>query len=427
VGEEASDLQAALADETSIGQPVARVDVRAVDLEQEELEAALGEMSLDRMLMGQDQDEEQLAPDTRRRGTVVKVDAEYVFVALGGQHEGLVPRRQFPAPPELGQQVEVLVARFSPDDGLYEVTLPGAAVDVDDWSDLEEGMVVEARITGHNPGGLECEVNHLRGFIPASQVSLYRVEDLSSYTGQKLACVVTEANPRRRNLVLSHRAVLEREREEKRRKLLEELEPGQIREGVVRSLRDFGAFVDLGGLDGLVPLGQLSWERIEHPRDVLQEGQRVRVRVDRVDPQSGKVSLSYRDLLEHPWTDIEQRFSPGAIVPAVVTKIMEFGAFARVATGVEGLIHVSELAHRRVQRVSQVVQEGDEVQVKILAVDAENQRMSLSIKAVQAVAAEPAEQEESAEQPEPPVVKPQGPLKGGTDRKTGGEQFGLRW
>ena len=168
--------------------------------------------------------------------------------------------------------VQVVVQRLNPEDGLYELSLPNKAVQVDDWSDLVEGALVEVRVTGHNTGGLECEVNHIRGFIPISQVSLYRVEDLAPYVDQRLTCVITEADPERRNLVLSRRAVLEREQEQAREQMLNSLRPGQIHEGVVRKLMDFGAFVDLGGVDGLVHVSQVAWGRVKHPSDVLQGG-----------------------------------------------------------------------------------------------------------------------------------------------------------
>ena len=188
-------------------------------------------------------------------------------------------------PPRPGAVVQVVVQRLNPEDGLYELSLPNKAVQVDDWSDLVEGVLVEVRVTGHNTGGLECEVNHIRGFIPISQVSLYRVEDLAPYVDQRLTCVVTEADPERRNLVLSRRAVLEREKEEAREQMLGSLRPGQICEGVVRKLMDFGAFVDLGsGVDGLVHVSQVAWGRVKHPSDVLKEGQTIKVRIEKVDP-----------------------------------------------------------------------------------------------------------------------------------------------
>ena len=321
-----------------------------------------------------------------------------------------------------------MVRSFNAEDGLYEVTVPGAALDVADWSDLVEGAVVDARITGANTGGLECMVNTIRGFIPASQIALFRVENFADYIDQKLPCVVTEVNPKRKNLVLSHRALLEREKEEARKQLLETLEPGQTHEGTVRNLRDFGAFVDLGGVDGMIHVSQLSWDRVNHPNEVLQEGQKVRVKIEKINRETGKIGLSYRDLLERPWTNIEEKFPVGTTVKAPVSRTAKFGAFVKLTSGVEGLIHISELAHQRVRRVEDVVREGQEVEVKVLSVDADAQRIALSLKATLPEPEKPAEEAAAADPTrELAVAKRKGPLKGGFDRPSGGEQFGLRW
>jgi len=270
-------------------------------------------------------------------------------------------------------------------------------------------------------------VNLIRGFMPASQVAMFRVEDFSEYLGQKLQCVVTEVNERKRNLVLSHRALLEREREASRRKILEEISAGDIRDGVVSNVKDFGCFVDLGGVDGMIHISQLSWERVKHPSDVVQVGQKVRVKVEKVNKDTGKISLSYRDLLDHPWDDIEKKVPIGTVMKGAVTRIAKFGAFVRVAPGVEGLIHISEMAHQRIRSVGDVVREGEEVEVKILSIDKEAQRIALSLKATQPVP-EAAKVEEEEEAPRELVVaKRKGALKGGFDRPTGGEGVGLNW
>ena len=282
----------------------------------EDLESALGMpgQDMERMLLGTAGGAE-LEPETRVNATVVKVHRDLAFFALPGQLEGVCSIRQFSEPPTVGSRMEVVVTGTSQEDGLYELAVPGAAVDVGDWSDLVEGVIVEAKITAHNTGGLECEVNHIRGFIPASQVSLYRVEDFSDYVGQRLQCVVTEANKVRRNLVLSHRAVLERERAAQREALMQTLHEGDVREGTVTNLKNFGAFVDLGGVEGLIHISQLSWDRIRHPKEVVEQGQPVRVRIEKIDPQTGKISLSYRDLTEHPWQSADAEFPVGAVVP----------------------------------------------------------------------------------------------------------------
>lgn len=407
-------------------------DPLSTELERE-INSALGDEALDALVSsGPTEDAgELLEMDSRHRGTVVKIHGDNVFFSLGGRNQGVASLRQFKEPPLVGSQAEVVVTGINAEDGLYELVVPGASVQVQDWSDLVEGTVVEARITGSNTGGLECMVGNIRGFIPASQIEMYHVDSYAEYYEKKLPCVVTEANRRRRNLVLSHRAVLEREKEEQRKQRLEELEVGQVVEGVVSSIRNFGAFVDIGGLDGLVHVSRLSWERVEDPNEVLQVGQKVRVKVEKVNPQTGKISLTYRDLLEHPWTDVEKRFPENSIVKGTVTRTANFGAFVKVAPGVEGLVHISELAHHRVVQVTSVVKEGDEIEVKILSVDPKAQRMSLSLKEAHAL---PEPEQESADEnaageapSETAAPKRTTPLKGGTDRASGGEEFGLKW
>jgi len=265
------------------------------------------------------------------------------------------------------------------------------------------------------------------------QISIYRVENPEELVGQKFSCVITEANPDRRNLVLSHRAVMERERQEKREKLLQELAPGQIHTGIVRSLKDFGAFVDLGGVDGLVHVSQMSWERIQHPSEVLEVGQQIEVKIEKFDPETGKVGLSYCEMGTNPWEEVDAKYALGASVTGTVSKVMDFGAFVKLEPGIEGLIHISELAHGRVFRSTDVVSEGQEVDVKILAVDREQQRIGLSLRAMQAKPVKPGDEKLADEDWAPPPDAPKSPpkkhqqLKGGTGNRSGGEQFGLKW
>lgn len=339
-----------------------------------------------------------LEPESRHQARIVRIHREEVFVELGGREQGVVPLKQFVETPEVGQEIEVIVTRFVAEEGLYELTLPASAAVVAEWAQLAEGMLVEARVTGQNTGGLECEVRHIRGFIPISMVDLYRVQDLAGYVGQKFLCKVIECNPMRGNLVLSRRAVLEQEREEARKQLFSTLAPGQIREGVVRKLMNFGAFVDLGhGVDGLVPVSQITWRRINHPREVLHEGQRVQVVVDKVDPASGRISLSLRQLEEDPWIHVPEKYPPNRMVRGIVRKVMDYGAFVELEPGVEGLVHISELSHKKVWRTRDVVQEGQEVEVLILSVDPTQRRISLSIR--QALPPEPSPGEKRSEQP----------------------------
>ncbi len=401
------------------------------DLEAE-LEEALGDVSLEEIIDGQDSVTKQplLESETKLTGRIVMIRREDVFVEIGGREQGIVPLKQFSESPEIDAEIQVVVSKFNQEDGLYELNLPHAASSIGDWSDLDEGMIIEVRITGHNSGGLECEVNRIRGFIPVSQISLYRVEDLEQFVDEKFTCLVTEANPDRRNLVLSRRAVLEREREEARQELLKSLAPGQTREGVVRKLMDFGAFVDLGGVDGLLHISQLAWGRVAHPSEVLTEGQTIKVRVDKVDLESNRISLAYRDMMESPWLDVDKKYPVNMPVRGKVTKLMDFGAFVELEPGVEGLVHVSELSHKRVWRVSDAVSEGEEVDVLVQSIDIKAQRIGLSMKGL---IPEPESVKKEAEEEEPelpvaaPITQPTKPLKGGLRRKSGGDQFGLKW
>ena len=397
--------------------------------EDSELEAALAGADLNSLMIGEKAGRVGVGLETggRYQARVIKIHNQNVFVSLGGPNEGVVPLLQFTDMPTEGQSVDIVIRSFNADEGLYELAIPGEAISASDWGDLEEGAVVEAKIDSANTGGVECKVGNIRGFIPISQLSEFRIESAADYIGQKLLCIITESNPRRGNLVLSHRAVLEREKQQKRAERLASLEIGELCEGVVRKVMDFGAFVDIGGLDGLIHVSQLSWEKIKHPSEVIKEGDKVQVRIEKFDPKTGKISLSYRSLQDDPWNDAEARFPAGSTVRGTVSRLANFGAFVKLATGIEGLIHISELAHRRVNNVSQVIQEGQEVEVKILTVDRNAQRIGLSLKATQAKP----EGSKPTAAPEPEEVKRevavkkyQGQLRGGTG-SSGGELFGL--
>jgi small subunit ribosomal protein S1 len=411
-------------------------DQLSPELEQE-YQAALGDLPLEALMSGEGATAGLAAPEiaaeSRIAGRVARVHREDVFIDLGGRNQGVVPLRQFDQPPAEGAELDLMVVRFDADEGLYELSLPTAAVDVGNWDEVAEGQIIEVAVTGSNKGGLECQVAGIRGFIPMGQVSIYRVENPDEFVGQRLACVVTEANRERRNLVLSHRAVMERERNEQREQLLAQLAPGQIREGVVRSIKDFGAFVDLGGVDGLVHVSQLSWDRVGHPSEVLEIGQKVKVRVEKFDKDSGKVSLSYREVGANPWQNVASKFPVGARATGTVSRLMDFGAFVKLEAGVEGLIHVSELGHGRVFRVSDVVREGQEVEVKILSVDVDKQRIGLSLKALMPAPEKPGQQKVADEDLPLPADAPKPPkkqakhLKGGIGGPSGGEKFGLHW
>jgi len=396
-----------------------------------EVAAAFGSLSLEDALepSSATAPSKTIEPESKQQARVVSVHNDDVFLELGPREQGVLSVRQFHEPPEPGQVVSVIVGRFDPEDGLYLLSMPGGPVEVGDWSQVSEGSIVEARVTGHNKGGLECDVSQLRGFIPASQIAAYRVEDLAQFVGEKMLCLVTEANPEKRNLVLSRRALIEREKAEAKTQVMAQLAEGQVHEGTVRSLQDFGAFVDLGGVDGLLHISQLSWKRVKHPSEVLAVGQKVKVLIRKIDPESGKIGLAFRDLTENPWQHAAVRYPVTSRAQGTVTRIMDFGAFVELEAGIEGLVHISEIAHNRVFRIRDFLKEGDEIEVKVLAVDPEQQRMSLSIKAIQA-RPEPIKKEPEIPEEEPPPLpetKRRTPLKGGVERPSGGAGFGLKW
>lgn len=396
-----------------------------------EIEAALGGLSMDQIVDTAQADDDEIEPNTRLKGTVTKIHEDHVFIKLKNQYEGVAALHHFKEAPAEGDFVDIIVRSRNKEDGLYELAVPGAAVGVADWDDIDEGGVVEARVTGSNTGGLEVMVNSIRGFIPASQIDRIRVEDFSQYTNEKFPCVVLEVNPDKRKLVLSRRAVLERENEEKRKQLLQELEAGQLRDGVITRLMDFGAFCDLGGIEGLIHISKLSWSRVKHPSEAVAVGENVKVKVEKLDLDANRISLSLRDTLENPWNKVANDFNVNDIVQGTVTRIADFGAFVKIAPGVEGLVHISELAYHRVSKVSSVLQQGQEIDVKILSIDSDAQKIALSHKSCQAPPTPKSDKskEEEVEQParDLAVRESDQPLKGGTGRSSGGDSVGLNW
>jgi len=425
--------------------PARRVAVPSIrgglddDLEAD-FEAALEGVAIDDLLEAgvTAKAEAPLDPGARLMATVLAIGPDTAFVDLGGRRQGAMKLAGLLDAgidiPAVGDSIEVSVGSRNDDDNLYDVALANRAVAVEDWSQLQAGMIVEARVTAANKGGLECEVAGLRGFMPASLVSTWRIENLEEMVGQSLDSLVTEIVPEARRLVLSRRAVIEKQAADAKAKMLETLEPGVEFDGIVRSVREFGAFVDIGnGVEGLIHVSELSWDRVASAADVLKAGEKVRVVVKKVDQQTGKIGLSARDLIESPWKRAGDKYHVGATVKGVVSRIAQFGAFVKLEPGVEGLVHISELATRRIRSVSDVAREGQQVECRVIAVDPEEQRLSLSIKAL---APAPAAKEQPVEEPEaeepaapPPVAKKRNtPLKGGTGgTQSQGEKFGLRW
>jgi len=358
--------------------------------------------------------------DKGKTGKIIKISKDWVFVDMGGKSEGCLPVSQLEGKEyAVGDEIPITIERFDPNEGLLILSMRGAAISAD-WDTIKTGQIVEAVVARTNKGGLEVTVNNLRGFLPVSQIEIGRVEDTAIYLGQKFKVVVTEANSRIKNLVVSRRDFLEQERAEKREKTLAELAEGQTREGVVRSIREFGAFVDLGGVDGLLHIGDMAWTRVQKPEDIVRVGDHVSVKVLKMDPEKSRISLGLKQLVKSPWEKLSEEFSVGSTVNGKVTRIQEFGAFVELAPGVEGLVHVSELSPNRVRRVNDIVKTGQEVEVQILSIDADQQRVSLSMKAVLAAreeaaldAADAAAEAAAASEPAKPKPERKVPLKGG--------------
>lgn len=386
-----------------------------------ELQEALAGLSGDNLFAAESRAEVKTSAADKgpKKGKVLSVHGPDVFVDVpGGRSQGVLSMTQFPdGPPAPGTEVDFDIEGYDRANGLLLLTRRGAAIVVD-WSSVAIGQTVEARVTETNKGGLAVEVNGIRGFMPISQIDLYRVENAEAFVNQRLLCMVTEVDPQERNLIVSRRALLEKEREEQREKVWTELAEGQVREGVVRSVRDFGAFVDLGGVDGLIHVSEMSWSRVKDPASVVQPGQTLKVVVLKVDRERRKVGLGLKQLLASPWDNIEEKYPAGLMVKGKVTRLAEFGAFVELEPGVEGLIHVSELAPQRVRRISDVVQVEQEVQVMVLNVDPEQRRISLSLKAATPDETEETGEDEGAELVEKPL-RPRDPtLRGGLGNRT---------
>jgi small subunit ribosomal protein S1 len=262
---------------------------------------------------------------------------------------------------------------------------------------------------------VEVEVNGIRGFMPISQLDLNRVEDGKEFINQKLKCLVTEANERERNLVVSRRELLEKERAEQREKTWADLAEGQTRTGIVRGIKPFGVFVDLGGVDGLIPVGELSWSRVSDPTQVVKSGESVEVKVLRIDREAQKVTLGLRQLKPSPWDRIADEYRVGQTLTGKVSRLMDFGAFVELEPGIEGLIHISELGPRKVWRVKDIVQPDQEVEVRILKIEPEAKRISLTLRPPEAAPVKRAEDEEALDEELEAAPSPKRtiPLKGG--------------
>jgi small subunit ribosomal protein S1 len=326
-------------------------------------------------------------------GQVVRVDKDEVLVDIGYKSEGVIPvselsiRRSVNPQDEVqvGEEIDALVLTKEDAEGRLILSKKRARFELA-WKRIEEaaesGEPVEGRVIEVVKGGLILDLG-VRGFLPASLVDIRRVQDLDEFLGQELRCKVIELNRSRNNVVLSRRAVLEEERKDQRQRILDRLTPGDVVEGTISNIVDFGAFVDLDGMDGLIHISELSWSHVNHPSEVLEIGQQVRVKVLDIDRERQRISLGLKQTQTDPWQQVLDSYSEGDVVQGRVTKVVTFGAFVEILPGVEGLVHISELAQHHVENPREVVSQGDVVHVKIIEVDADRRRLSLSLKRVE--------------------------------------------
>ncbi|HEY8809482.1 MAG TPA: 30S ribosomal protein S1 [Solirubrobacterales bacterium] len=327
------------------------------------------------------------------KGKVVRIDKDEVLVDIGYKSEGVIPSTELsirksvdPADEvELSEEIDALVLTKEDAEGRLVLSKKRARFEKA-WRRIEaaaeSGEPVEGSVIEVVKGGLILDLG-VRGFLPASLVDIRRVHNLDEFLGQTLECKVIELNRSRNNVVLSRRAVLEEERKEVREQILGKLEPGQVVEGKISNIVDFGAFVDLDGIDGLIHISELSWSHVNHPSEVVSIGDTVRIKVLDIDRDRQRISLGLKQTQEDPWQRVISTHRPGDVLEGTVTKVVAFGAFVEILPGVEGLVHISELADHHVESPSEVVEPNSTLNVKILEIDEERRRLSLSIKRVE--------------------------------------------
>lgn len=351
----------------------------------------------------------QIAPGSIIKGVLVKISPDEVLVDIGTKTEAILHRKELAGPAweilknyKVGDEIPVCIIRPETDTSQAVVSILRAKVETD-WKYVEElertKATFEAEVVDYNKGGLLVKVGLLKGFVPVSQIDPFRYRNhrgtsrtkvLSELVGQKIKLKVMEARRDQGRLILSERLAMEEWREEQKTRLLRELQEGDICTGVVTGICEFGAFVDIGGIEGLIHLSELSWVKVSHPSEVVKVGDTVEVYVLEVDRERGKVSLSLKRLQPEPWSMVEEKYRVGQFVEGTVTKLAPFGAFVQIEEGVEGLIHISELSFQRISHPKEVVKVGDVLRLQIISLDPVHRRMGLSLKRV-------AEQERSSE------------------------------
>lgn len=375
---------------------------KQIDAEVEaELAAALGDKSIEQFVEEStnaseaatraaraETDEKQLNADGEfereiKRGRIAGIQDEDVFVELAGvdgKLQGIVPLRQFDRAPRPGSIMDFVVERYDATEGVVILSREGAVTRAT-WEHLKRGSTVEARVVGHNKGGLELElVGNIKAFMPAGQIDFHHIDELETCVGQKYHAVVQEIERTKKRLVVSRRMYLEQERARLKVKLFETIEEGQILEGTVSNLMEYGAFVDIGGADGLLHISDMAYTRIKKPSEVVSIGQKVTVMVLKVDKEKERISLGLKQIAPDPWVDIDQRVQAGNQISGRALRVADFGVFVEVEEGVEGLLPASEITWKRHARPTETVKVGDVLRLVVLQVDPEKKRLTLSLK-----------------------------------------------
>ena len=364
-------------------------------------EAKTNELSMESLLAQDDISLNIPTPGEMRTGVIASVSGDEILVSIGAKSEGVIPSREVSQLPKdfreslkVGEEIKVYVVST---EGRYGTILLSVqrALEESDWDKAEHLMkekeVYEGEINGYNKGGLIVNMGLLRGFVPASQVSLTRRmsyggdspdQRWSGMVGEPIVVRVIEVDRERRRLILSEKAASQESRETLKSRLLDELEEGMVRTGRVTSLADFGAFVNINGADGLVHLSEISWDHIDHPKEVLEVGQEVKVKIISIDRDRRRIGLSLRQLKDDPWDENIAQYQVGQLVEGKITRLTKFGAFAQIDDNLEGLVHISELSDRRIEHPKEVLSEGDIVTLRIIKIDTDRRRIGLSLRKV---------------------------------------------
>jgi len=350
---------------------------------QAEIEAALGSASLENLLDENPEQRKRGEARAIKTGVVAAIHGSNVLIEFGPRMQGSCPKLQFETLPNVGDSLEFVIERKDKD-GMLVLSRQGA-IQKATWDALEIGQIVEAMCTGTNKGGLEMELANHKAFMPAGQVELYHVPDLTIFSGQKFACEVIELNRKQNRVVLSRKTVLQAERKEKQVETLENLEVGATIDATITSVKPYGAFADIGGIEGLIHISEMSWDRISDASKLVKTGDLVRVQILDIDHEHSppKIALGMKQLIEDPLVSTMGAIEVGENTTGKVTRLAAFGAFVDIGKGVEGLIHISELSHQRIKSAKDAVKEGEEVTVRVLSVDSTTRRIALSLKQAQ--------------------------------------------